>query len=400
MRKREVFYKSLVEELRDATEKGFPYIDIRAGDLHRKVGGYPGNHRMPVCCSVMRSSMNDGDEIREQPPKGDGANLVIRYKIPRLGIEKKVACQYWLEQYWPSPNRDLSALYIWFHEKKQRRNEIIRDGDRVLFYQVGKHPSENFKGAKAVFASGTVLNETIWIPKGQQLRGNKRWIFKRSVIPDYAVPPDHGIRLSEVKGILGFKKWPQTGFQIEDPEKFNKIESRLQKRQEEYNQKAFSRVKKKTPFRQKALTQMQASGKIYDEGNRIAALEKSLNAHQDLLNRLSRVIGAHKHSVSENQKVDLFAVVDGVSWIFEVKSTNGSNFLSQVRGGIAQLFEYRFLYSKPAQGAKLCLVVQTPPPEELLWIVEYLRSLGICLCWPVPDGFYSAYGKQYDFLKR
>jgi 5-methylcytosine-specific restriction protein A len=59
-------------------------ITIKSGDLHRRVGGYPShNHRMPVCCHVMRANMRSGDQILAAPPKGDGATLVIRYRLPR-----------------------------------------------------------------------------------------------------------------------------------------------------------------------------------------------------------------------------------------------------------------------------------------------------------------------------
>ena len=60
------------------------YVDVTSGDLHRRVGGYPGpNHRMPICCSVMRQAMQGGDVILDEPPKGNGATLAIRYRLPR-----------------------------------------------------------------------------------------------------------------------------------------------------------------------------------------------------------------------------------------------------------------------------------------------------------------------------
>lgn len=61
------------------------YVDVNAGELHRAVGGYPGkNHRMPVCCQVMYSCMKTGDKILPNgPPKGKGASLTIRYRLPR-----------------------------------------------------------------------------------------------------------------------------------------------------------------------------------------------------------------------------------------------------------------------------------------------------------------------------
>lgn len=59
-------------------------VTVRAGDLHRRVGGYPGgNHRMPVCCEVMRSVMLAGDSVLDQPPSGKGASLAIQYRLPR-----------------------------------------------------------------------------------------------------------------------------------------------------------------------------------------------------------------------------------------------------------------------------------------------------------------------------
>jgi len=69
---------------KEAEEAGKSYIDINAGDLHRKVGGYPGrNHRMPSCNEVMKKNMRPGDQILAQPPQGKGASLTIRYKLPR-----------------------------------------------------------------------------------------------------------------------------------------------------------------------------------------------------------------------------------------------------------------------------------------------------------------------------
>jgi hypothetical protein len=59
-------------------------VDVRAGKLHRSVGGYPGpDHRMPACCSSMIREMGLKDRIVCQPPKGKGASLTVRYKLPR-----------------------------------------------------------------------------------------------------------------------------------------------------------------------------------------------------------------------------------------------------------------------------------------------------------------------------
>jgi len=38
---------------------------------------------MPTCCRVMRDMMRLRDTVLEEPPKGAGANVVIRYRLPR-----------------------------------------------------------------------------------------------------------------------------------------------------------------------------------------------------------------------------------------------------------------------------------------------------------------------------
>jgi hypothetical protein len=68
--------------LRQAAARGQPWIDVTSGELHSRVGGYPGpSHRMPTCCSVMRAAMRVGDRVLAAPPKGVGASLVVRYRL-------------------------------------------------------------------------------------------------------------------------------------------------------------------------------------------------------------------------------------------------------------------------------------------------------------------------------
>lgn len=78
------FQQELYNVFMNAQKEGESYFDVSAGDLHRKVGGYPGsNHRMPLCCEVMKRNMILGDQILQEPPKRKGASLAIRYKLPR-----------------------------------------------------------------------------------------------------------------------------------------------------------------------------------------------------------------------------------------------------------------------------------------------------------------------------
>jgi len=78
------FWLPLFLKIQEATEQGAAFVDVNSGELHRLVGDYPGpDHRMPICCRVMREEMQAGDTILGEPQKGSGAKLTIRYFLPR-----------------------------------------------------------------------------------------------------------------------------------------------------------------------------------------------------------------------------------------------------------------------------------------------------------------------------
>ena len=78
------FRSELGRLLTEGQRLGFVAVDINAGQLHRVVGDYPGkDHRMPVCCDVMRRTMTPADEIVFQPTRGKGPRLTVRYRLPR-----------------------------------------------------------------------------------------------------------------------------------------------------------------------------------------------------------------------------------------------------------------------------------------------------------------------------
>lgn len=314
---------------------------------------------------------------------------------------KQVPENLWIELYWPEPERDLSILYLWFHENNKEWDLKIKDGDRVLFYETERHPDENYTGAQRIFASGTVMSQREYIPVNEQLRGGKKWIFKRRVKPDCALVPEEGILLNVVKKILGYKGWPQSGFQVQDPKKFELLEQELWRRNEINNEarSSFNR-KQEREYEERVRSQFKSSGKLYNPDERLAALEKADHAHREILNKLNRILRNQCYKTSDNQQVDLFAIIEDADWIFEVKSTHDANFLSQIRHGIAQLFEYRYLYRSKTPNVNLCLVVQTAPPEKLRWIIEYLEQLGIQIWWPIPRGFNVGTGKPFKFLAQ
>jgi hypothetical protein len=80
------FRQALINALLETELKGREFLEITAGELHRTVGEYPGkNHRLPMCCRVMRVYFCEGwgDRLVNDPAGGQGATLRIRYRLPR-----------------------------------------------------------------------------------------------------------------------------------------------------------------------------------------------------------------------------------------------------------------------------------------------------------------------------
>lgn len=82
------FRSELAAQIERATKQGRPHIEINAGELHRKIGGYPPkehqSHAMPTCCNVMRDEMRRGNaEVIHETDSGQAPALTIRYSLPR-----------------------------------------------------------------------------------------------------------------------------------------------------------------------------------------------------------------------------------------------------------------------------------------------------------------------------
>ena len=62
------FRRELRAQLADAQHPAEVHVDINAGELHRRVGGYPGrNHRMRLCCHVLRREMAGEEQCPTRP---------------------------------------------------------------------------------------------------------------------------------------------------------------------------------------------------------------------------------------------------------------------------------------------------------------------------------------------
>ena len=80
------FRDELYRIMYEAVRQGCKYVDVNGGEVHSGLGGYLGrDHRVPVCCTVMKAAMatDYGDMVLQEPPSGQGASLTIRHVLPR-----------------------------------------------------------------------------------------------------------------------------------------------------------------------------------------------------------------------------------------------------------------------------------------------------------------------------
>lgn len=118
------------------------------------------------------------------------------------------------------------------------------------------------------------------------------------------------------------------------------------------------------------------------------ALERADNAHRSLVNLTSERIRNAGALPKYNQLIDLATHINGTDFIFEMKSTTATNEKAQMRAGLSQLYEYRFLQNKPA--AKLILVIENPLSTKEVWRQQYLeQDRDVYLIWDGNDELYG-----------
>ena len=81
-----------------------------------------------------------------------------------------------------------------------------------------------------------------------------------------------------------------------------------------------------------------------------------------------------------NRYIDLSARWEEADYLFEMKSTTDDNPHAQIRRGLSQLYEYRYIQN--VKQAKLVLVIENPLPKENRWMEDYLiKDRGVLLVW-------------------
>ncbi len=123
--------------------------------------------------------------------------------------------------------------------------------------------------------------------------------------------------------------------------------------------------------------------------------ERAENAHLSLVNITALKIRQRGFLPRSNQIIDLAARYENIDYIFEMKSITESNYRSQIRKGISQLYEYRYLQNLP--NAKLVLVIETYLPSNASWMHDYLESdREIMLVWDGNDDLFSSDNTKHD----
>ncbi|MGQ0714399.1 MAG: hypothetical protein ACT4PJ_11815 [Gemmatimonadaceae bacterium] len=114
----------------------------------------------------------------------------------------------------------------------------------------------------------------------------------------------------------------------------------------------------------------------------LVALERANASHLLLERLLARRLSANALKAESTDSIDMLVRAPAGTLMCEMKSCTSRNFHGQVRRGVSQLLEYRFLYREKLKADPvLVLVVEAEPPTKKRWLADYLRSIGITLVW-------------------
>ncbi len=111
-----------------------------------------------------------------------------------------------------------------------------------------------------------------------------------------------------------------------------------------------------------------------------AKRERATTSHETLVSLMAERLRQRGAVPKANRYVDLSARWEGDDILFEMKSTTEDNPHSQIRRGLSQLYEYRYIQNVKA--AKLVLVIENPLPKPNQWMEDYLvNDRGVLLVW-------------------
>src|SRR5882672_6743466 len=102
--------------------------------------------------------------------------------------------QDWIAIQYPKKDRSVGdALFVYL---KPSNRQVVREGDRVLFYEQKDHPITGDRGSMMIFASGVVTGEVL------PTSGKDEWNRKYPVKDVVAVPRGRGVHLTEIRRLM------------------------------------------------------------------------------------------------------------------------------------------------------------------------------------------------------
>ena len=117
----------------------------------------------------------------------------------------------------------------------------------------------------------------------------------------------------------------------------------------------------------------------------LVARERANQSHFQLEQITANAIKAQGYVPRHNEHMDMYFETPHGSVLTEMKSCDSSNIHAQIRKGISQLFEYRYVYRETlGKDPLLVLIIETAPLADKAWLVEFLQSLKIVLAWKQP----------------
>lgn len=98
--------------------------------------------------------------------------------------------------------------------------------------------------------------------------------------------------------------------------------------------------------------------------------ERATTSHETLVKLMAENLRQRGAVPKANRYIDLSARWEGTDYLFEMKSTTVDNPHAQIRRGLSQLYEYRYIQN--VKEAKLVLVIENALPKENRWMEKYL----------------------------
>ncbi len=114
----------------------------------------------------------------------------------------------------------------------------------------------------------------------------------------------------------------------------------------------------------------------------LVARERANQSHHAIEAALAERIKRGRYEPRTTENIDVFFTCEQGSVIIEAKSCTENNIHAQVRKGVSQLFEYRYLYGEDlTKPVHLALAIEAEPGPAASWLVSYLESLEIAVAW-------------------